>query len=119
MCSHRIARGCWRLAEGRTPVERVGARDLKQHTGEIIERVRMGERVLITHRGEAVAVISPIDQEALREALATEAGRAERETLGWLAASEGAFSFWENENDALWDEVGDEIENRADEGAKS
>ncbi len=88
-------------------VERVGARELKQHTGEIIERVRMGERVLITHRGEAVAVISPIDQKALREALSSEAGRVERETLGWLAASEGAFSFWENEDDAVWDEIVD------------
>ena len=93
-------------------MERVGARELKQHTGEIIERVRMGERVLITHRGEAVAVISPIDREALQEALVSEAERAEQETLGWLAASEGAFSFWENEDDAVWDETG----NRAAEG---
>ena len=83
-------------------MERVGARELKQHTGEIIERVRMGERVLITHRGEAVAVISPIDREALQE------------SLGWLAASEGAFSFWENEDDAVWDELG----NRAAKGAE-
>ena len=95
-------------------MERVGARELKQHTGEIIERVRMGERVLITHRGEAVAVISPIDREALQEALVSEAERAEQETLGWLAASEGAFSFWENEDDAVWDETG----NRAAEGAE-
>jgi len=95
-------------------VEQVGARELKQHTGEILERVRMGERVLITHRGEAVAVISPIDQEALRQALASEAGRAEQETLGWLAASEAAFLFWENEDDAVWDEIGD----RAAEGAE-
>ena len=99
-------------------MERVGARELKQHTGEIIERVRMGERVLITHRGEAVAVISPIDQEALSEALASEAARAEKETLGWLAASESAFSFWENEDDAVWDDVGDEIGTHADDGAK-
>jgi prevent-host-death family protein len=97
-----------------TSVEQVGARELKQHTGEILERVRMGERVLITHRGEAVAVISPIDQEALRQALASEAGRAEQETLGWLAASEAAFSFWENEDDAVWDEIGD----RAAQGAE-
>ena len=123
MCSHRVPSGRRaKQAEGRTPVERVGARELKQHTGEIIERVRTGERVLITHRGEPVAVISPIDQEALREALASEAGRAEKETLGWLAASEGAFSFWENEDDAVWDEVGhgvtDEIGKSADEGAE-
>ena len=95
-------------------MERVGARELKQHTGEILERVRMGERVLITHRGEAVAVISPIDREAVEEALISEAKRAEQESLGRLAASEGAFSFWENEDDAVWDEIADEITERAE-----
>ena len=95
-------------------MERVGARGLKQHTGEIIERVRMGERVLITHRGEPVAVISPIDREAVEEALISEAERAERESLGWLAASEGAFSFWENEEDAIWDEIADKVAERAE-----
>lgn len=95
-------------------MERVGARELKQHTGEIIERVRRGERVLLTHRGEAVAVISPINRRAVEEALIAEAERAEQETLGWLAASESAFSFWENEDDAVWDEIG----NRAAEDAE-
>jgi prevent-host-death family protein len=95
-------------------VERIGARELKQHTGEIIKRVRMGERILITHRGETVAVISPIDQEVLREALASEANRAERETLGWLAASEGAFSFWDNEDDAVWDDIGGRVAESAE-----
>ena len=95
-------------------MERIGARELKQHTGEIIKRVRMGERVLITHRGETVAVISPVDQEVLREALASEANRAERETLGWLAASEGAFSFWDNEDDAVWDDIGGRVAESAE-----
>jgi prevent-host-death family protein len=91
-------------------VERVGARELKQHTGEIIERVRTGERMLITHRGEAVAVISPIDREAVAEALEAEAERAESESLTWLATSEEAFSFWDNEEDAIWDEVAERTE---------
>lgn len=86
-------------------MERVGARELKQHTGEIIERVRRGERIIVTNRGEAVAVISPIDREALAEALESEALKAERESLGWLKASEGAFASWENEEDEVWDEI--------------
>lgn len=86
-------------------LDSVGTRELKQHTGEIIERVRMGERVILTLRGEPVAVISPIDREAIEGAVRSEAERAERESLGWLAASEGAFSFWENEEDEVWDEV--------------
>lgn len=87
---------------------RVGARELKQHTGEIIERVRSGERVVLTLRGSPVAVISPIDQDVLEEALKEETKRAEKESLGWLAASESAFDFWENEEDEVWDTVGRE-----------
>lgn len=86
-------------------LEKVGTRELKQHTGQIIERVRMGERVILTLRGEPVAIISPIDRNIVEEAVRSEAERAERESLGWLAASEGAFSFWENEEDEIWDEV--------------
>jgi len=86
-------------------MRKVGTRELKQHTGQIIESVRTGERVILTLRGEPVAVISPIDRRAVEEAIGSEAERAERETLGWLEASEGAFSFWENEEDGVWDEV--------------
>jgi prevent-host-death family protein len=74
---------------------RVGARELKQHTGEIVERVRNGERILVTLRGEPVAVISPVDRQAIEQAVEAEAERAEREALGWLAASESSFSFWD------------------------
>jgi prevent-host-death family protein len=84
---------------------RVGTRELKQHTGEIVERVRKGERVLLTLRGEPVAVIFPVDRRTIDEAIETEATRAERETLGWLAASETSFSFWDNDEDEVWDEL--------------
>lgn len=83
----------------------VGARELKQHTGEIVERVRNGERVLVTLRGEPVAVISPVDRKAIAEAVEAEAQRAEKESLGWLAASSSSFSFWDNEEDEVWDEM--------------
>jgi prevent-host-death family protein len=89
-------------------VRKVGTRELKQHTGEIIDSVRMGERILLTLRGEPVAVISPIDREAVEEAMSSEAERAERESLGWLAASSSAFTFWENEEDEVWDEVAED-----------
>lgn len=77
---------------------RVGARELKQHTGEIIERVRKGERVVLTLRGDPVAVISPLDADALEEALGEEAKRAEKESLGRLAASESG----ERAEDGAW-----------------
>ena len=47
-------------------MERVAARELKQHTGEIIERVQRGERLLLTHRGNPVAIISLIAARSTR-----------------------------------------------------
>src|SRR6266511_4793960 len=81
----------------------VGARDLKQHTGEVIARVRSGERLLLTVRGRPVAVIAPIDQQALEAAISREAQKVE--DGGWLAAAEDAFTFWDNDDDAIWDRV--------------
>lgn len=51
-------------------LHKVGARELKQHTGEILERVRKGERIVLTHRGEAIALVSPLDRDSLEWALA-------------------------------------------------
>ena len=81
----------------------VGARDLKQHTGEVIARLKSGERLLLTVRGRPVAVIAPIDQQALEAAISREAEKVENQ--GWLAAAEGAFAFWDNDEDAIWDRV--------------
>jgi len=37
----------------------VTAKQLKQKTGEIIKRVKLGERLTITYRGKPVAVLAP------------------------------------------------------------
>ena len=37
----------------------VTAKQLKQRTGEIIKRLKSGERFTLTHRGKPVAVIKP------------------------------------------------------------
>jgi prevent-host-death family protein len=84
-------------------MRRVGARELKQHTGAVIERVQRGERLLLTHRGSPIAIITPIDRAAFDELLNREA--ADAESLAWLKASEPVFAFWENAEDALWDHV--------------
>jgi prevent-host-death family protein len=84
-------------------MDSVGARDLKQHTGQVIARVRGGERLLLTVRGQPVAIIAPIDQRSLDAAMDEEARKAE--SLGWLATAEGAFSFWDNDEDAVWDSM--------------
>jgi prevent-host-death family protein len=38
----------------------VTAKQLKQRTGEIIKRLKSGERFTLTHRGKPVAVINPL-----------------------------------------------------------
>jgi antitoxin (DNA-binding transcriptional repressor) of toxin-antitoxin stability system len=37
----------------------VTAKQLKQKTGEMIRRVKSGERLTITHRGKPVAIMAP------------------------------------------------------------
>jgi prevent-host-death family protein len=37
----------------------ITAKQLKQKTGEIIKRVKAGERLTLTHRGKPVATIAP------------------------------------------------------------
>lgn len=37
----------------------ITAKQLKQRTGEVIKRVRSGERMTLTYRGKTVAVITP------------------------------------------------------------
>lgn len=84
-------------------MHRIGARELKLHTGDVIARLRRGEPVMLTLRGEPLAVISPIDQAAVAEGIDAEARWAE--TLGWLALSESAFGGWDNPDDEVWDQV--------------
>ena len=84
-------------------MDRVGARELKQHTGEVIARIQRGERLLLTHRGTPIGVISPIDRSAVEATIGREADRAE--SLAWLALSESSLAFWDNEDDAAWDQV--------------
>lgn len=45
----------------------VGIRELKQNASAVIRRVRAGESVVVTDRGEPVATISPIRRSRLDE----------------------------------------------------
>lgn len=84
-------------------MQRVGARELKLHTGDVIARLRRGERILLTLRGDPIGVISPVDQTALAEAIDEEARRVE--ALGWLALSASALRSWDNPDDEVWDQI--------------
>jgi len=41
----------------------ITAKQLKQNTGQIIRRVRAGEKLTVTYRGKPVAIISPATME--------------------------------------------------------
>ena len=81
-------------------MQRIGARELKQHTGALIERIKRGERLLLTHRGSPIAIITPINSAAFERLLEREAEDAE--SLAWFKASESAFGFWDNAEDQVW-----------------
>ena len=44
----------------------ITAKQLKQKTGEVIRKVRSGERLTITYRGKPVAVIAPPIKEEMK-----------------------------------------------------
>ena len=48
----------------------VGIRELKQNASEVIRRVKAGESVTVTERGEPVAVINPIRLSRMEELIA-------------------------------------------------
>lgn len=84
-------------------MHRVGARELRLHSGDVMARLRRGERILLTLRGDPVGVISPIDRTAVAARIDAEARRSE--VLGWLALSESAFRTWDNADDEVWDQI--------------
>jgi prevent-host-death family protein len=45
----------------------ITAKQLKQKTGEVIRRIKSGERLMLTYRGKPLAVIEPADKRDLNE----------------------------------------------------
>ena len=58
----------------------VGARELKTRLGRYLRRVRRGERLVVTDRGEPIAELRPLEGNAARE----DAGLLALEALGVL-----------------------------------
>lgn len=60
-------------------VERIGVRRLNQETSRVLERVKRGETIEVTERGEPIARLTPIpgDVSALARAVAE----------GWVVAA--------------------------------
>lgn len=45
----------------------VTAKQLKQKTGEVIKRIKSGERLILTYRGKPLAVIEPTTEKDIKE----------------------------------------------------
>ena len=77
----------------------VTAKQLKQRTGEVIRRVRSGERLTVTYRGKPIAVIGPPTPEGTRtveevrafdeawEDIEQTLGKTKPEFKGWMEAT--------------------------------
>ena len=48
-------------------METMTAKDLKNHTGKVMRTVSKGEKVVVTLRGKAFALISPVTDETLEK----------------------------------------------------
>lgn len=46
-------------------METISHRDMRNHSGELLRRVQAGESVVITSRGQSVAIVSPIGRNVL------------------------------------------------------
>lgn len=66
-------------------MQRVGIRELRQRTSELLRRVERGETLEITDRGRPVALLSPVPDggslERLRQASEVESARGDRDDL--------------------------------------
>jgi prevent-host-death family protein len=56
-------------------VTEVAVRDLRNHGGEILDRVAAGESLIVTRDGHAVAELRPLPRRPLRAALLLERWR--------------------------------------------
>jgi prevent-host-death family protein len=45
----------------------ITAKQLKQKTGEVIKRIKSGERLTLTYRGKPLAVIEPATETCIKE----------------------------------------------------
>jgi prevent-host-death family protein len=56
-------------------MERIGVRELRQHASQYLDRVKLGETVEVTERGELVALLTPPDPPRVTRERLIAAGR--------------------------------------------
>jgi len=75
----------------------VGVRELKNKTTEVLTYVKKNGKVIVTSRGKPIATIAALNEEEIEQFII--------EGKNWLKLSELSFSFWDNEEDEIWNKV--------------
>jgi prevent-host-death family protein len=65
----------------------VTAMDLRNHTGRVLQRVARGERVVVTRRGEPLAIVQPARKATRQRLMAKSVSAIIAEGVGLLAGS--------------------------------
>ncbi len=50
-------------------MERVGIRELKENLGHYMKKIRAGEKIILTDRKKAIAIIAPLGEKSCEEKL--------------------------------------------------
>ena len=78
----------------------ITAKQLKQKTGEVIRRIKSGERLTLTYRGKPLAVIEPTTENDLEEN-----NKVNKSVIAWddiestLSSTEPEFQNWREATD--------------------
>jgi prevent-host-death family protein len=78
----------------------ITAKQLKQKTGEVIKRIKSGERLTLTYRGKPLAVIEPTTNNDI-----TELNRVNESAKAWeniestLSSTDSEFKNWREATD--------------------
>lgn len=75
----------------------VGVRELRNKTGQVLNAVEKGDKVILTRRGKPFAAMARLREEEIERLIL--------EGRGWLKLSESAFDFWDNAEDEVWNKV--------------
>lgn len=75
----------------------IGVRELRNKTGEVLNAVQKGDKVILTRRGKPFAAMARLREDEIERLIL--------EGRGWLKLSESAFDFWDNAEDEVWNKV--------------
>lgn len=78
----------------------VTAKQLKQKTGEVIKRIKSGERLILTYRGKPIAVIEPATERDIKEIRnVSDAAKAWERIESTLKSTSPEFKNWREATD--------------------